>query len=293
MDEGTPADPTLTVLIAVRDGAEVIPPQLEALVSQEFEGTWELVISDNGSRDGTVAVVEGFADRLPGLQIIDASARPGQAYAINEGARAARGRSILLVDADDLVQPGYLAAMAAALEENDFVAARLDCRALNPPWLWTSRPPTQTDGIGSPFAFLPSAAGCSIGIARSVFEEVGGFDDTIMLGTDVDLCWRVQLAGHPLQFVPDAVVGYRYRDTLRGIFAQARTYGTAGPALFRRYRAQGMPRRSWRGALRFHAGAFVRLVRVRSRSEVAACAFLFGFRLGVVLGCFENRVLYL
>jgi GT2 family glycosyltransferase len=122
---------------------------------------------------------------------------------------------------------------------------------------------------------------------------VGGFDDTIMLGTDVDLCWRVQLAGSALRFVPDAVVRYRYRDTWGGIFAQARTYGTAGPALYRRYRARGMPRRPWRTALRFHAAAFVRLARARSRSELAACVFLFGFRFGLVLGCLENRVLYL
>ena len=240
-----------------------------------------------------VAQVQGFADRLPGLRVVDASARRGQAYALNEGARAARGRSILLVDADDLVTPGYLAAMAAALEQNVFVAARLDCQSLNPPWLWSSRPPTQVDGIGAPFAFLPSAAGCSLGIRRAVFEDVGGFDDTIMLGTDVDLCWRVQLADHPLQFVPDAVVGYRYRDTLRGIFAQARTYGTAGPALYRRYRAQGMPRRSWRTAARFHAAALARLARARSRSDLAGCAFLFGFRFGLVMGCLENRVRYL
>lgn len=288
-----PTAPTLTVLIAVRNGAGVIGAQLEALVAQEFAGSWEVVVVDNGSQDETVALVEGFADRLPGLRVQDASARAGQAYAINEGAQAARGRSIVFLDADDLVTPGYLAAMGTALEESVFVAARLDCEWLNAPWLWASRPPTQVDGIGAPFAFLPSAAGCSLGIRRTVFEEVGGFDDSIMLGTDVDLCWRVQLAGHSLCFVPDAVVGYRYRDTLRGIFSQARTYGTAGPALYRRYRSHGMPRRPWRTALRFHIAALVRLGKARSKSDLASCAFLFGFRFGLVLGCLENRVLYL
>jgi GT2 family glycosyltransferase len=290
---GADAVPTLTVLIAVRDGADVIAAQLEALAAQEFDGDWEVVVADNGSVDNTVAVVKGFDDRLPGLRVVDAAGRPGQAYAINEGARAALGRSILLLDADDLVAPGYVAAMAEALEDSVFVASRLDCESLNAPWLWTSRPPTQVDGVGAPFSFLPSAAGCSLGIRRAIFSEVGGFDDTIMLGTDVDLCWRVQLDGHPLQFVPDAVVAYRYRDTLRGIFAQARTYGTAGPALYRRYAARGMPRRSWRTALRFHAGALARLVRARSRSDLAACVFLFGFRYGLIAGSIENRVLYL
>jgi GT2 family glycosyltransferase len=293
MHDRTPAIPTLTVLIPVRDGADVIVQQLEALARQEFAGNWEVVVADNGSRDGTVVLVETFVDRLPGLRVVDASARGGQAYAINQGARDARGRSIILLDADDLVTPGYLAAMAAALERHDFVAARLDCQSLNPSWLWSSRPSAQTDGIGAPFGFLPSAAGCSLGIRRAVFEDVGGFDDTIMEGNDVDLCWRVQLAGHLLQFVPDAVVNYRYRDTRRGIFHQARTYGAAGPALYRRYRDRGMPRRSWRTALRFHAAALVRLARARSRSDLAGCIFLFGFRFGLVLGCLEHRVLYL
>lgn len=293
MDGGPARGPVLSVIIPVRNGAADLPVQLEALAGQEFGEAWEVVIADNGSTDGTPEVAQGFRPRLGALQVVDASASPGQAFALNAGAEAARGRSLLLLDADDVVAPGYLSAMAAALEESPVVAARLDCDSLNPPWLRCSRPPTQTDGVGAPFAFLPSAAGCSIGVWRETFLAVGGFDPALMLGNDVDFCWRVQLAGHSIRFVADAVVGYRYRDTLVGIFAQARTYGTAGPALYRRYRDKGMPRRSARAALRFHAAAVARLLRARSRSDLASCAFLFGFRLGMVEGCVKNRVLYL
>lgn len=293
MDDGVAEVPAVSVLIAVRDGVQVIGRQLEALAEQEFAGTWELIVADNGSSDGTVALVEGFADRLPGLRLLDASARSGQAFAVNEAVRAACGHSILLLDADDLVAPGYLAAMAAALEHNVFVAARLDCESLNAPWLWSTRPPTQVDGVGTSFGFLPSAGAGTMGMRRAVFQEVGGFDDTIMEGSDIDLSWRVQLAGYSLHFVPDAVVAYRYRDTFRGIFAQGRAYGKAGPVLYRRYRAQGMPRRSWRTALRFHVAALARFARARSRSEFGACGFLFGFRLGLVLSSIQHRVFYL
>lgn len=293
MGDERPGVVTLTVLIAVRDGAELIGNQLEALARQEFCGSWEVIVADNGSRDGTVAVVEGFADRLPGLRVVDASARPGQAFALNQGAREAQGHSILLLDADDLVEPGYLGAMASALDEQDFVAARLDYQSLNPSWLWSSRPAGQTDGIVAYHMFLPAASGCSLGIWRAVLEQVGGFDDTIMEGNDVDLCWRMQLGGHSLHFVPDAVVNYRYRDTMRGTFAQARGYGEAVPLLYRRYRAHGMPRRSGRGAFRFHAGALVRLAQARSRSDLALCVHMLGVRLGLVIGSIKNRVLYL
>jgi GT2 family glycosyltransferase len=250
-------------------------------------------VADNGSRDDTVAVVEGFAERLSGLRIVDASVRPSKSYALNEGARVARGRSILFLDADDIVQPGYLAAMATALEKSDFVAARLDNELLNPPWVVSSRPSIQTEEVGTYLGFLPAAPGCSLGMWRDIFEGVGGCDEAIKVSEDIDLCWRVQLAGHALQSVPGAVVGYRYRETLRGIFAQARGYGAALPPLYRRYRSQGMPRRSWGTALRFHAGALVSLVRARSRADLAACAVLFGFRFGLVKGSIENRVRYL
>jgi GT2 family glycosyltransferase len=281
------------VIIPVRNGAPEIALQLDALADQSFEGSWEVIVVDNGSTDGTVALVERFSACLPGLRIVDASGVAGQAHALNSGAAVARHHSLLLLDADDVVAPGYLDAMSKALADSAFVAARLDSTSLNPAWLWSSRPASQSDGVGAPFAFLPSAAGCSIGIRRSTFEAVGGFDPTIMLGNDVDLCWRVQLAGTQLRFVADAVVRYRYRDTLGGIFAQARTYGTAGPTLYRRYRSLGMPRRPWRTAVRFHGAALVRLFRARSKADLAACAFLLGFRVGLVEGSVKSRAVYL
>jgi GT2 family glycosyltransferase len=283
----------VSAVIPVRNGEAELPFQLEALAGQDLDGPWEVIVADNGSTDGTTAVAESFRDRIPGLRVVDASDRAGQAHAANVGAGAARHRSLLFLDADDVVAPGYLAAMSEALDDSPFVAARLDCESLNPPWLRASRPATQTESVGAPFGYLPSAAGCSLGVWRSAFAAVGGFDPEIRLGNDVDLCWRVQRAVGPLRFVPDAVVRYRYRDTLRGIFAQARTYGTAGPTLYRRYREEGMPRRPWRTAVRFHAAAVVRLLRARSRADLAACAFLLGFRVGLVEGCITNRTLYL
>jgi GT2 family glycosyltransferase len=283
----------LSVVIPVRNGAADLAAQLESLVQQEFHGTWEVLVADNGSTDDIAGVTQAFVGRIPGLRTVDASSKSGQAFALNAGAAEASGASLIFLDADDLVTPGYLTAMAAALTANPFVAARLDCETLNASWLVRSRPPTQTDGIGAPFGFLPSAAGCSIGVWKSVFESVGGFDPSIILGNDVDFCWRIQQRSHHLVFVPDAVVQYRYRDRMGSIFRQARSYGTAGPVLYRRYRSLGMPRRSWRTAVRFHAAAIARLVRIRSKADAASVVFLLGFRVGILEGCIRSRVLYL
>ncbi len=250
-------------------------------------------MADNGSTDDTIAVAKSFDRLLPGLQVVDASGRVGQAYALNVGAAVSRGRLLLFLDADDVIAPGYLAAMAAALDETPLVGARLDCDRLNPAWLRHERKGHQTQELHVMFAFLPFAEGCSIGIRRSAFECIGGFDPTIMLGNDVDLCWRAQLNSFPLGFVPDAVVHYRHRNTLRGIFSQASAYGTAGPALYRRYRGRGMPRHSWRSLPRFYGGAVLELLRARSRSDLAVSVFLLGYRVGLVKGSLRERVRYL
>ena len=93
---------------------------------QVWDESWEVVLADNGSTDASVAVAESFRDRLPSLVVVDASGKRGRSYARNEGAKAARGANLTFIDADDVVAPGWLAALGAALETYAFVAARHD-----------------------------------------------------------------------------------------------------------------------------------------------------------------------
>jgi cellulose synthase/poly-beta-1,6-N-acetylglucosamine synthase-like glycosyltransferase len=78
---------TVSVVIPARNAAWCLTEQLRALAAQDFDGTWEVVVSDNGSTDGTVALVRDLAASFPvPLRVVDASRRPGPAHARNEGA---------------------------------------------------------------------------------------------------------------------------------------------------------------------------------------------------------------
>ena len=113
----------ITVVIPRFNDGETIGSQLEALAKQVWSGEWEVVVSDNGSRDNTLAVVEQFKQRLPNLRVVDSSDRRGPGHARNVGVHEATGEGILFCDADDEVAQGWLEAMARALVENDFIAA--------------------------------------------------------------------------------------------------------------------------------------------------------------------------
>src|SRR5262245_10940945 len=115
--------------------AATIGAQLEALANQSWSEPWEIIVSDNGSRDDSVRVVERYAARIPHLRLVDSSDRRGAAHARNVGARAAAAPALAFCDADDEVGAGWVAAMGTALATHDFVACRIDVGKLNQDWV--------------------------------------------------------------------------------------------------------------------------------------------------------------
>ena len=117
----------LSVVIPVRDAAAVVPDQLGALRAQRWEGHWEVVVAlDAGSADATADVVGRYADGWPRLRIVDAPPGGGPGSARNVGAAAAAGSALAFCDADDVVAPGWVAAMGDALRHHEFVTGPLE-----------------------------------------------------------------------------------------------------------------------------------------------------------------------
>lgn len=289
MDE---AVPRLSVVIPCLDAEAVIGTQLEALARQSWDGQWEVVLADNGSRDQTVHRAKRFRHRLPRLRIIDASERAGVAFARNRGVAESSGEVIAFCDADDEVAPGWLAALARVLADNEFVAARPEHERLNPRWLAESWDAPQ-DGI-RPHRFPPYlryARGGCLGVRRAVHDEIGGFDEELSSCEDDDYCFRVQLAGYELIPVPDAVVHVRLRTRARDLFNQARWYAEGEAKLQQKFGSPVTRRTLWRWPL-LHWGAIARsLPGVGSRSGRARLVWLLGFQLGRYRGSIVHRVL--
>ena len=229
--------PVMSVVVAAYNAEETLAEQLDALAAQEVEVPWEVVVCDNRSTDGTAAMARSYAGRLD-IRVVPATERASGAYARQVGVATTSSEWLAFVDADDVVAPGWLAAVVRGLREHRFVAGRLEAALLNSPAVIRSRPLSQDTGLQQEASLgpcLPHAGGGNLGIHRAVYEQVGGFTDDIPGLPDVDFCWRVQLAGVPLVFLPDAVLHVRLRATGRGLWSQGRAYGTARAMLERRY----------------------------------------------------------
>ena len=235
----------LSVIVPAHDAAHFVGHQLAALAGQEVDRTWEVVVVDDGSTDGIRGASAAWADRLPALRVTSLDARCGASAARNRGAEAARGDVLLYCDADDIVAPGWLAAMARAADAAELVGGFVDGAALNGPGATTRRRPYPHDRLPVLLDFLPYATSANFGIRATTLAELGGWNEAYWVGGDAELCWRAQLAGRTLAFVPDAVVHYRYRHGAWASMRQQFAWGAADPGLYRDFRAAGCPRRPW------------------------------------------------
>jgi glycosyltransferase involved in cell wall biosynthesis len=288
--------PSVSVVIPAHNEARHIAEQLRALAAQDYAGEVEVLVADNGSTDGTPDVVRRVAaEVLPGLRLLDASERPGPSVARNAGARAASGDVVLFCDADDIADPGWVRHMVAALEGAPLVGGRLEVEALNEARLrgWRS-PPAQTH-LPRAEGYLPFAMGSNMGVRADVLRKLGGFDEELdRSGEEPDLCWRAQLAGSPLAFVPEAIVHYRLRPGLRPLLRQRRNWGMGSVDLYTRFRDHGMPRSSVPVALRrwleLVLQAPLALVSTERRGRWAGRV---AYQWGRVRASIEHRTLYL
>lgn len=198
-----------SVVICVRNGADTIARQLRALDRQINADSFEVIIVDNGSTDGTLTVVQEWIDREPHaaslIRVVDAGPTPGIPRARNIGAREAQGRIIAFCDADDEVGDEWLASFITALESDALAGGGLTPVTVDGmPW-----PGTFGDGLPST-SYLPHVGNCNCAMTRTLFFAVGGYDESLpRYGfEDVELSWRVQEAGYPLLYVPDARIRF-------------------------------------------------------------------------------------
>lgn len=287
----------ISVVMPMRNAARVVERQLGALARQTYRDGWEVVVADNGSDDAGVAVVERWQDRIPGLRVVDASARRGAAAARNQGAELARGDAIAFCDADDVVASGWLAALAKALAAHDFVAGACDHEALNPDGTadWHARSFETATPVA--MGFKPYASSANMAVSRNVLLGVGGFDEGFArfgaAGEDIDLSWRLQLGGHDLYFEPGALVFYRHRHDLGGVWRQNLHYGMADVLLYQRYRVHGLCPRPLRQAFLGFGSLLLRTPALTSRGPRGVWLRDAAHRCGRVRGSVRERVMFL
>lgn len=287
------ASPSLvTVVLPVLNGEPFLARQLDALAAQSYAGEWELVVVDNGCTDDSLEIVREHSDGVPGLRVVDASARRGLNYARNAGVAAARGELLVFCDADDAAAPGWLAALVEAAADADIVGGVLEGDELNGAVAraWRSRPLKDRPSE----QFLPFVPGGNCAVRTEVARLLRWDEEFVFGASDMEFCWRAHQAGYRIGHAPGAVMQQGYRHGLVPLARQFFAYGLGGPLLYRRFRGHGMRRPPLTEIAADWIGLVLGLpAALRSPEQRGQAVKLAALRLGRVAGSVRRRTFYL
>ncbi|GAA4674598.1 glycosyltransferase family A protein [Frondihabitans cladoniiphilus] len=247
----------VSVIIPCLNGAATLDRQLAALRAQTTDATFEVVVSDNGSTDGSADLARKWADGTFIVRVVDASSVKGINHSRNVGIAGSESELLLFCDVDDRVHPGWIQGFWLAYK----AGARLVGGSVSRVFADGSPALALETGLNNDLLFLPWATGANCGVAREVVAECGPFDESFRGGGDeTEFFWRAQLAGFPLTYVSDAEVDYVQRAETKSLFRQQHLYGRSHAKLYSLFRDAGMPRPRRMSSVRGVASGTARIV---------------------------------
>jgi GT2 family glycosyltransferase len=216
----------LSVVICTRNRAHAIIRCLESIdVAARHAALTdaEIVVTDNGSSDGTPEVVRSWAANASIAVRLEHEPRTGITVTKNRGLRAARGELLVLTDDDCRLQPDYFvellrlhaadptpALRGGRVELGDTTDLPLTIKTDKASRRWhIDDRSAHHENLGNCFL------GCNLFMTRAVYERLGPFDErfgigAIPAGEDTDYIFRAYKAGLRLEYVPEMVVYHHH-----------------------------------------------------------------------------------
>jgi GT2 family glycosyltransferase len=212
----------VTAAVCNFNGVQHLPHCLDGLLAQTY-ALDELLVVDNASTDASAELVR---ERYPSARWLPLDVNEGPCPARNLGLERARNEWVLLVDNDAVLLPDVLEKLVAAARAHpaavllqprsvfadDPDVVHYDGGRFHYAGLFSLRnfsvPVAQAEGQGS--VAVDGAVSVALLARRSVLLALGGFDqDYFILFEDLDLSYRLRLAGHAIYSVEDAIVRHR------------------------------------------------------------------------------------
>jgi len=228
-----PNKPTISVVIPTFNRKESLVKTLASLFAQSYQaGNFEIIVVDDGSKDGTEDAVRKITEENPKYRIrFIRQKNQGAAVARNKGANNSNGYIIFFLDSDCIADEECLINLVQEFDYHDNVAV-IGCKI---------------NGISTGFyakchdyahyhsfslskrserKFLCSSG---IGVRKSHFEYLNGFDESYLIAEEEDFGIRMFQMGFKLVYQPKCIVYHHHnRTTLGKVLGHSRRWGQKG-----------------------------------------------------------------
>jgi len=223
--------PLVSIIIANWNGGKVYGRCLNSLSYIEYSN-WELIVVDNGSTDGTTEFSLDSRFKIKKSKLIKNKINLGFAPANNQGYKISKGKYILLLNNDTLVEPDFLDIMVEKMEkEEDLGVIQPKIRMMDTPgyldnagsfftkigflhhWGYGEK---DSDEFNKEREVFATKGACML-IRRSAIEKTGGLfdDDFVSYFEETDFCWRVWLNGYSVIYYPKTEIRHKVGFTIK------------------------------------------------------------------------------
>src|SRR5262245_33239036 len=215
-------DPQVSVVIKSYNHAAYVGEAIQSILDQSFQD-FEIVVTDDGSTDGTPDVIRRFADPRIHLQVFEKNR--GISIAMNETIARARGEFIAILNSDDFALPGRLERQAAFLSANPEISGVFGLPRIVDE---VGQPTRSSSDFTVPFS-LPDLSRTSLlrrfffdcnflcaptaMIRRVVYAQVGSYDPRFTNLQDFDM-WVRLCTGHEIHIMLEELTAFRIHADL-------------------------------------------------------------------------------
>jgi succinoglycan biosynthesis protein ExoA len=233
-----PAVATVSVIIPCYNEERFIGKALENLAGQYVAENYEVVVVDGMSNDGTREVIRRFQEAYPeiAVRLVENLAR-NIPRALNLGIDAARGEIIARIDAHTAPSPGYIRRCVEVLTAGEAEVVGMPCRVQ--PGGDTAIARAIAIAVSHPFGIGDARYRLSDGrmtqepvdtvafacFRKSLWSEIGGYDEKLLTNEDYDFNYRVRMRGERVILDRRAHCDYFARATMPKLAAQYFRYG--------------------------------------------------------------------
>ncbi|MGY3264883.1 poly-beta-1,6-N-acetyl-D-glucosamine synthase [Lysobacter sp. HA35] len=226
--------PPVSILVPCHNEERQLDETFAALANIAYPD-FEIVAINDGSRDSTGAMLDAFAERIERLRVVHLAANAGKAMALNVGALAARHELLVCIDGDTLLDPHAVVWFVRRLQNDSGIGGLTgNPRIRNRSSLLGRLQVGEFSGIvglikraQNVYGGLFTVSGAVCAFRKSALQDAGWWTHR-SLTDDVDVTWRMQIAGWRVAFEPKALAWILTPETLRGLWQQRLRWSEGG-----------------------------------------------------------------
>ena len=233
--------PPVSILIPCYNEADNVRETVEILLRQKYP-SFEIIAINDGSKDNTLDILQELAGQHSQLRVINLHTNQGKAMGLRSGALLANHEILICIDGDALLAPEAVAWMVRHFLDNPNVGAVTgNPRIRNRSTLLGRLQVGEFSAIVGmikraqrSYGHVFTVSGVIAAFRKSALHDVGYWSND-MVTEDIDISWKLQLAGWSIHFEPNALCWVLMPETLEGLWKQRVRWAQGGTEVLLRY----------------------------------------------------------